>query len=121
MLGWTVNLVVLDPLVAGRSTETGPVEAVAGTVAVIVVSDLTVARVVAPGLPKVTAKAPLNPDPVIVTLVPIVPELGLNELTTGLAASAGAVPAASAGPAPAVTAPAVRATASIPAARARLL
>src|SRR5215472_17941768 len=49
----------------------------------------------------------------MVTLVPIVPEVGLNELTTG--------PAASAGAAPAVTAPAVAATASIPTSRARRL
>src|SRR5215472_5432856 len=111
MPGLTVKLAVLDGVPPGAITEILPVEADAGTVAVMVVSDLTVARVAAAGLPNTTAAAPVNPDPVMVTLVPIVPELGLNEWTTGPAASAGAAPAA--------TVPAMRATASIAPASAR--
>ncbi len=38
-------------------------------------------------VPNVTLVAPANPDPLIVTSAPIVPEAGLNELTTGAAAT----------------------------------
>jgi hypothetical protein len=56
-------------------------------VAVILVSEFTVNAPAAP--PNFTAVAPVNPDPVTVTLAPMVPEVGLNEETTGAAASAG--------------------------------
>jgi hypothetical protein len=71
---------------------TGPVKAEAGTVAVILVPDFTVKWLALP--PKATSVAPLNPEPVTVTLVPMAPDAGLNELTTGAAAMAGDAPTA---------------------------
>jgi len=108
--GVTVNLALLVPVPPGVATATGPVEAVAGTVAVILVSEVTVNVLAAP--PNVTAVAPVNPDPVTVTLAPTVPEAGLNEETTGAAASAG--------DAEAITVPAVTARAASAANRRRI-
>jgi hypothetical protein len=68
-------------------TDIGPVEAAAGTTAVIVVSEFTVNVLAAPL--NITAVAPEKPDPVTVTEVAIVPEVGLKEETTGAAALAG--------------------------------
>jgi hypothetical protein len=76
-----VNGVELLPLPPASLTEIGPVEAEAGTVAVILVSELTV-KVAAPPL-NATLVAPVNADPSIVTFVPIVPEAGVNEEITG--------------------------------------
>jgi hypothetical protein len=59
----------------------------AGTVAVIFEAESTVNTDAAP--PNFTTPAPVNPEPWTVTLVPIVPEVGLNELIVGAAAAAG--------------------------------
>jgi hypothetical protein len=68
-------------------TKIGPAEAAAGAAAMILVSEFTV-NVLAPPL-NITAVAPVNPDPFTDTEVPIVPEEGLKEETTGAAALAG--------------------------------
>lgn len=57
----------------------------AGTVAVIFEAESTVNTDGAP--PNFTVPAPVNPEPWTVTLVPIVPEVGLNELIGGGAAA----------------------------------
>ncbi len=101
MPGLTVKLVVLVAVPPGVVTAIGPVEPVAGTVALILVAEVTVNWLAA--LLKVTLVAPVNPDPVIVTFVPIVPEAGLNELIVGAAARAGDAPTVTT-PAPATTA-----------------
>ena len=62
-------------------------EAAAGTAAVILVPEFTVNLLAAPL--NITAAAPMKPDPVTVTEVPIVPEEGLKEEMTGAAALAG--------------------------------
>ena len=59
-----------------------PVVAPVGTVALICVSELTVNVVAAVPL-KLTPLAPVKPVPVSVTLVPIGPLAGVNELITG--------------------------------------
>jgi hypothetical protein len=85
MPGVTVNVFVVDAVPPGPVTATGPVEAPAGTVAVILDAESTVNSLAA--VLNVTPVAPANPEPVIVTSAPIVPEAGLNELTTGTAAA----------------------------------
>ena len=55
-------------------TETGPVVALDGTLAVICVSESTVNEALTPS--KVTLVAPVNPEPVIVTAVPAGPDVG---------------------------------------------
>ena len=62
---------------AGVVTVIGPVVAPVGTVAVIWVEELTV-KLVALAPLKVTAVAPVKPAPVMVTLVPTGPLLGLK-------------------------------------------
>jgi hypothetical protein len=57
----------------------------AGTVAVIFEAESTVNTDGRP--PNFTAPAPANPEPWTVTLVPIIPEVGLNELIVGGAAA----------------------------------
>jgi hypothetical protein len=69
-------------------TAIGPVDAEAGTVAVIVVSEFTAKVLVTPL--NVTAVAPVNPEPLMVTLVPMVPTAGLKEEMAGAVARAGA-------------------------------
>lgn len=58
-------------------------EGIGGDVAVMVVSELTVKVAELP--PKDTSVAPVNPEPVMVTVVPPAagPELGLTEVTDG--------------------------------------
>ena len=85
MPGVTVDAFGLDAVPPGPVTATGPVEAPAGTVAVILDAELTVNLPAA--APNLTPVAPANPDPVIVTSAPIVPEAGLTELTTGAVAA----------------------------------
>jgi hypothetical protein len=85
--GVTVNVPGLVPVPPGVVTEIGPVEAAAGTAAVILVPESTVNVLAAPL--NITAVAPVNPDPFTVTAVPIVPEAGLKEEMTGAAALAG--------------------------------
>ena len=65
MPGVTVNLAVLAAVPPGAVTETRPVDADVGTVAVILVFEFTVNWLDAAGLPKVTAVAPVNPEPVM--------------------------------------------------------
>jgi hypothetical protein len=85
--GVTVNVPGLVPVPPGAVTETGPVEAAAGTAAVILVSEFTVNL---PAVPlNMTAVAPVKPDPFSVTEVPIVPVEGLKEEMTGAAVLAG--------------------------------
>jgi hypothetical protein len=83
----TVNAPGLVPVPPAVVTEIGPVEAATGTTAVIVVPEFTVNVLAAPL--NITAVAPVKPDPVTVTEVPIVPEAGLTEEMTGAAALAG--------------------------------
>jgi hypothetical protein len=66
----------------GVVTAIFPVTAPAGTMAVICVSLLTV-KVVAATPPKATAVDPVKCVPVMVTLVPTVPEVGVKELIVG--------------------------------------
>jgi hypothetical protein len=75
-----VELVDVPPEVV---TEIGPVEAEAGTVAVILVSELTVNVAAAPL--NVTALAAVNPEPLIVSFVPMAPDGGAKDEITGWA------------------------------------
>jgi hypothetical protein len=76
----TVNDAGLAPVPDGVVTEIGPVAA-GGTVAVIWLSESTVKAAAAPS--NVTAVAPVNALPLIVTDDPGQPELGVNEETVG--------------------------------------
>ncbi len=85
--GWvgptTVKLVVLVAVPPGAVTEIRPVVAPAGTVAVILVEELTTKDAVT--LLKRTTVAPVKFVPVIVTEVPTRPEVGENEVMVGAA------------------------------------
>ena len=76
-----VKLLLLQSVVFGVFTLIQPVSAPPGTVAVICVSEFTVK--LAGTRKKVTAVAPVKLVPVIVTVVPIVPLAGVNELMCG--------------------------------------
>jgi hypothetical protein len=78
----TVKLAVLVAVPAGVVTLTGPVVAVAGTVAWMVVSEVT-ENVVAFTPLNVTAVAPVKLAPVIVTVVPLVPLVGEKLVIVG--------------------------------------
>ena len=68
-LGVTLKLAPLVPMPPGVVTATGPVDAPAGTTAVILVAEMTVN--VDAGTPlNVTSVAPVNADPLIVTTAP---------------------------------------------------
>lgn len=69
-----VKAVPEEAVPQGAVTATTPVEAPAGTVAVIVVLFTTVNEALVPL--NVTAVAPVNPVPLIVTRVPAVPAVG---------------------------------------------
>jgi len=71
--------------VPGATTVILPVLAVAGTVAVIAVSEVTVNTAAAPL--NLTAEAAVKPEPVIATEVPTLPWVGANPLITGAAAT----------------------------------
>ena len=75
--------VVLVPVPVGPVTAILPVEAPAGTVAVIWFGELTMKEAASPS--KVTAVAPVNPVPVITTLEPGSPLAGENDVTLGAA------------------------------------
>ena len=76
-----MKLVLLTLVPPGVVTLTGPVEP-DGTTAVIEVLLTTVNEVT--GFPLiVTAVAPVKAVPVIVIVVPVFPDVGVNELTTG--------------------------------------
>jgi hypothetical protein len=68
-----VELIAVPPETV---TEIGPADAAAGTVALICVVELTAKPALAPL--NATLLAPVKPEPEIVTLAPIVPELGLK-------------------------------------------
>jgi hypothetical protein len=77
----TVKLLVLVAVPPEPVTVSGPVVAPAGTVAWIAVAELTVK--LAPAPLKVTAVAPLKLVPVIITLVPTGPMLGVKLVIVG--------------------------------------
>jgi hypothetical protein len=87
MPGRTVNASRLAAVPPWPVMLTGPVEAPAGTVAVISAEDRTLNSPATP--PNLTPATPVNPEPLIVTSVPIVPETGLNELTARAATAPG--------------------------------
>ena len=91
MPGVTVNLLPLDAFPAAVVTVIRPVEALSGIVVMILVGDLTLKRLGAEL--NVTRFVPVNPEPMMVTLVPMGPEAGLKEVITG-AATVTALPAA---------------------------
>jgi hypothetical protein len=76
-----VKLLLLQAVLFGVFTLIQPLSAPPGTVAVICVSEFTVK--LAGTRKKVTAAAPVKLVPVIVTVVPIVPLAGANELMCG--------------------------------------
>ena len=78
----TVKFEALVPVPAGVMTEILPVTAPVGTVALIWVPDtnVTVAEAVAPNL---TVAPGTKLVPLIVTVLPVIPEVGVNELTVG--------------------------------------
>ena len=80
----TVKLLLDVPVPDGVVTEIGPVVALLGTVVVICVELFTVKEVTAVPL-NLTAVAPVKFVPVIVTLVPIGPLVGLKLVTVGVA------------------------------------
>ena len=84
-MNWSAAEVAEVPPAAVTRTSTVP--APAGDVAVIDVAELTV-KAVALVTPNVTAVAPVNPVPVIVTDVPPVvgPDVGAIDVTVGAAA-----------------------------------
>jgi hypothetical protein len=81
IFGATMKLLVLVAVPKGVVTETGPVEAAAGTVAVIWVEELTVNGAIAP-LNR-TDVAPVSAVPVIATLVPTGALVGLKPVIAG--------------------------------------
>jgi hypothetical protein len=83
----TVKLWELQSVPPGVVTQIFPVVAPLGTVAVIWV-DEPPEKVVADVPPNVTAVAPVRVVPVIVTIVPIGPEVGVNEVIVGLVGGA---------------------------------
>lgn len=85
----TAKLVVVVAVPPGVVTAIGPVAAPVGTVAVSDVSDATVNGALVPA--KVTLVAPVSPVPLIVTVVPTGPLVGLNDEIVG-AAGDGAEP-----------------------------
>src|SRR5690349_12243275 len=75
--GVTVKLAALVPVPPGVVTEMGPVDAAGGTTAVSFVSVPRPTMVAAAPLNR-TAVALVNPDPLIVTWVPMVPDVGVK-------------------------------------------
>jgi hypothetical protein len=76
-----VKFAELVPVPAAVVTETLPATAPLGTDALICVADSTLNDALTP--PNVTLLAPLKFVPVIVTLLPVMPVVGVNELTVG--------------------------------------
>lgn len=83
----TVKLVLLVPVPLPVVTAIGPVLAPLGTVALIVVSETNENAALTPW--KVTLLAPVKPEPLILTIVPIGPFAGVKVETVG---AAGLVP-----------------------------
>ena len=82
MVGPTVKLAVDRAVPPGVVTDSLPVVAVAGTVAVMVVAELTEKLVAATEL-NLTAVAPSRPVPVMVTTAPGPPDAGLKDVRVG--------------------------------------
>ena len=82
----TVKLLVLVAVPFAVVTATRPVAALAGTVAVMLVDELTVKLVAATPL-KFTLVAPVKLVPVIVTIVPLGPLMGVKLVMVGSCAS----------------------------------
>jgi len=80
-VNWSAELVALAPPGVVTVTSTAPVEPLAGAVAEISVGLVTENVAVLP--PKLTAVAPENPVPVIVTDVNAGPAFGVTAVTTG--------------------------------------
>src|SRR2546428_13849850 len=90
-LATTVNVLALVAVPSGVVTLSGPVVAPAGTVAWIAVAEVTVKLALTPL--NVTAVAPVKFVPLIVTLVPTGPLVGVKPVIVGLVvAPAGAPP-----------------------------
>ena len=85
IIGRTVKLVGLVAVPAVVVTDIEPVNAITGAVAVIEVSESTekVADEAAPCPVNLTEVAPVKPLPLIVTVVPVVPEAGLKDVILG--------------------------------------
>ena len=81
----TVKTPALVPVPTALVTWICPVVAPDGTVAVICVAELTTNEAVLP-LKNLTEVAPVKFVPVITTLVPTVPLVGLNDVIVGVAA-----------------------------------
>ncbi len=79
-----MNVDALVPVPAGVVTLILPVTAPMGTVAVIFVDELT-EKVVADTPPNFTEVAPVKPVPVMVTTVPALPAVGVNDVIVGFA------------------------------------
>ena len=77
----TANVPVATPVLTGVSTEIRPETAFAGTATVIDVADTVVGLIATPA--NFTAVAPVKFAPVIVKLVPVAPDAGLNDATAG--------------------------------------
>src|SRR3954449_7204964 len=84
--GITLNEALLVPVPPPVATESVPVVTVVGARAVILVLETTV-KVVALAPWKRTAVAPVNAEPLIVTSVSMLPEVGEKEVMVGAAAS----------------------------------
>jgi hypothetical protein len=83
MLGLTVNVPTLVAVPAGVVTAIFPVVAVVGTVAVILIAELTV-KVVAGTPLKVTEVEPARFVPLIVTMLPTAPLVGVKLVIEGV-------------------------------------
>jgi hypothetical protein len=83
ILGFTLNSVALVALPVGVITLIAPVVASDGTMAVILMSELTTKPDAKPW--KRTSVAPVKPLPLIVTLAPTVPAVGLKLVIAGAA------------------------------------
>jgi len=76
-----VKFDALVPVPAAVVTEIFPAAAPSGTVALICVAETTLNDAVR--VPNFTTVAPLKFVPVIVTALPVIPDIGVNELTAG--------------------------------------
>jgi hypothetical protein len=78
----TVKFEALVPVPAGVVTEIFAVTAPFGTIALIWVPDTNVTEP-AGFVPNLTVAPATKPVPVIVTVLPVIPEVGVNEVTVG--------------------------------------
>jgi hypothetical protein len=85
----TVKLLELVAVPPGVATRIRPLEAPAGTLNVSLLGELTVKEAAAPLT--VTEVVPMNPEPLIVTVVPTGPLDGVNDVICGGAAAVATV------------------------------